>query len=113
MLGLCDTGLLHLAGLGVFLEILWFACLCFGFIVGAAFSWFLGLGCVLPLRVSAALSLVIWLVAGFVVGDRWVWLVLLCGLSGLSLDLGFDVGLYNTGLLGLVLASSLVLGAFV
>lgn len=39
-----DTGLLHLTGLGVFLEILWFACLCFGFIVGAAFSWFLGLG---------------------------------------------------------------------
>lgn len=70
-------------------------------------------GCVLPLRVGAALSLMIWLVAGFVVGGRWVWLVLLCGLSGLSLDLGFGVGLHNTGLLGLVLAGSLVLGAFV
>lgn len=39
--------------------------------------------------------------------------MLLCGLSGLSLNSGFGVGLYNTGLLGLVLAGSLVLGAFV
>lgn len=63
ILELRNTGLLHLTGSGVFLEILRFVCLCFGFIVVAVFSWFLALSLCVSFAVGAALRL----------GFEWFW----------------------------------------
>lgn len=73
MLELRGAGLLHLTGLGVFLEILCLS-VCASVLLlvlrlAGVWVWV----CVLPLRVCAALRLAVRLVGGLVVGDRWVW----------------------------------------
>lgn len=85
------------------------------------FSWFLALGLGVVLLVCwcfkigglFSFGLMLWRpqawVLGFVDlrwlveagGCSWVWLALLYGLSGFSLNSGFRVGWYNTDLLGL------------